>query len=194
MRATLLALAALLAACSGGGGASGGGSGGDGCTPVKTPPDLVQNGSFDCGASTPDNWGARDGTLAFTTDAHGGGKAALLTVPATGQGTLLYKPDVATSLGSQTFCGTIWVKGTAPDVKLILRKVFNGSVEDRTFSSPVTQTWTRVPPNLVLDAPGGNATKLLLLVQTVTAKSGDTLLVDDADVWASATGDCKDAR
>ena len=42
--------------------------------------------------------------------------------------------------------------------------------------------------------PSGNATKLLLLVQTVTAKGGDTLLVDDADVWASATGDCKDAR
>ena len=199
MRALPALLCALWACAGGGGSGAGGGSGTGGgaagdCTPVKTPRNLVQNAGFECGTGGPDAWAARDGTLAWSSDAHSGAKAALLTVPSAGQGTLLYRPDVAAALGTQTYCATVFVKGTAPDVKLILRKVFSGSVEDRTFSAPVTQAYARVPPNLVLDVPGSAAQKLLLLVQTITAKAGDTLLVDDLDVCVSTSGDCKEAR
>lgn len=202
--AAMVVAVVLMAACGGGGGSSGGGSGSSGggggasCTPAKTPPNLMANAGFECGADggtdRPDGWAARDGTMAWVGEGRSG-KALQLTVPASGQGTLLYRYDVASGLGTRTYCATLWAKGTAPDVKLIMRRVNQGgSVTDFTFSDTVGPAFARVPPNLVREVPGENADRLLMLVQTITAKAGDTVAIDDVDVWVSDDGLCKEAR
>lgn len=204
------AAAALLGACGspggpdgGGGGGAGGAGGAGGCTAAKSPPNLLRNASFECGATAPDDWFAREGELSLaTTGAKHGQRAAQLTVPATGPTdvTLAYSPDVATDLGTRTYCATAWMKGTVPDARLILRRVgAGGAIDDFTFSSPIAAnqppgSWVRLPPSLILEAPGNGAQRLLLLAQSRNAKAGDVLLVDDADVWVSSSGRCDEAR
>lgn len=201
MRALLLTAAALLAACSGGTGPDGGtgGSGGS-CTEQRSPPNLLQNASFECGSPEPDAWFARDGVLSFlSSGAKHGQRAVQLTVPATGATdvTLAYAPDVATSLGQATYCATAWMKGTVPDARLILRRVNGSAVDDFTFSSPIAangDVWVRLPPTLVLDVPGAGAQRLLLLAQSRGASAGQTLAVDAVDVWVSSSGRCDETR
>jgi hypothetical protein len=200
VRGLQMACALALAACGGGSGGGDGGTGGGGaggCVPAKTPPNLLANGSFECGAAGPEGFFAKDGELALATgDAHQGSRSVKLTVPATGATdvTLAASGNVATNLGNATYCGTAWVKGTVSDARLVLRRSTSGAVEDLTFTGPVTGTWARLPPNLVVKAPGANGNALLLLVQSKNGKPGDTLFVDDVDVWVSASGACDEVR
>ena len=205
----VLAVATALGACGspggndgGSGGSGGSGGGGGSCTAVKSPPNLLQNASFECGSPEPDAWFARDGALTFvTTGAKQGQRSVQLTVPPSGATdvTLAYSPDVATNLGQAKYCATAWMKGTVPDARLILRRVTAGAVDDFTFSSPIAanqppDNWVRLPPSLILDAPGNGADRLLLLAQSRNGQPGQTLLVDDADVWVSASGRCDEVR
>lgn len=165
--------------------------------PAKTPLNLLANGSFECGATSPDGFFAKDGELALAAgDAHQGSRSVKLTVPATGvtDVTLAANGNVATNLGNATYCGTAWVKGTVSDARLVLRRSISGAVEDFTFAGPVTGSWARLPPSIVVKAPGANASSLLLLVQSRNGKPGDTLFVDDVDVWVSASGACDEVR
>jgi hypothetical protein len=199
-----------LAACAppggddGGSGGGAGGSGGSGgtCSDAKSPPNLLNNASFECGAVEPGDWFARDGMFSLvSTGAKHGQRAAQLTVPATGSIdlTLAHSADVATDLGNRIYCATAWMKGTVPDAKLILRRVTGSAIEDFTFSSPIAAnqppgSWVRLPPTLILEAPGAGGDRLLLLAQSRNGSPGRTLLIDDADVWVSSTGRCDEAR
>jgi hypothetical protein len=214
MASTSRALAVFLLAsaagwgCSGtpGGddGGSGGGSGGSsgGCTEARTPPNLLRNASFECGAVEPNDWFARDGVFNLvSTGVKHGSRAVQLTVPPTGATdvTFTHSADVANNLGTNTYCATAWMKGTVPDARLILRRVAGSALTDFTFSSPIaanqpTGTWVRLPPSLILNAPGAGADRLLLLIQSRNARPGDALFIDDVDVWVSPSGRCDEAR
>jgi hypothetical protein len=203
VRLALFGIWVVLCSCGGPGGSDGGtgggGSGAAACTAVKSPPNLVANSSFECGSPEPDAWFARDGALALVSSgAKEGQRAVQLTVPASGATdvTLAYSPDVATGLGQSTYCATAWMKGTVPDARLILRRVKGSAIDDFTFSAPIATEpgWVRLPPSLRLEAPGNGADRLLLLAQSRNGQAGQTLLVDDVDVWISTSGRCDETR
>lgn len=192
-----LLLPALACGGAGGGGDAGAGGGGAGCAPAKTPPNLLANGSFECSATGPEGFFARDGELTLVAgEGRAGSRSARLTIPQAGPTdvTLAATGNVATNLGANTYCATAWVKGTVSDARLVLRRSSGGAVEDFTFSGPVTSTWQRLPPSLVVKASGANAPALLLLVQSRNGKPGEALFVDDVDVWVSGSGACDEVR
>ncbi len=188
-------LGALLAACPGPSSLDGGSrqdGGPEACRPVTSPPQLVSNPSFECGTDTgATSWFARSGELSIVSDAHTGARAVKMTVGSDGlQAVLAYELDVDTELGSKTYCATVWAKGMTKS-DLVLRR-FPGT--DARFVGVPSATWKRIPPNLVLDATGDGAQRLLLFVTTLDAKPGDSLLIDDVDVWVSSSGRCDENR
>lgn len=168
------------------GGGGGGGSGGQ-------TDNLISNAGFEAAAL--DNWFARDGSAELIADAHTGRQAVRLTAPNTSSAiaTLAYQKDVATDLGTNTYCGLVWVKGTC-DVLLYLSTVSAGFKKDYTQGAPVGSGWGRVPEARVLSVPGAQADRLVLMVQTKNAVPGDTLDIDDVDVWLSPDGSCGETR
>jgi hypothetical protein len=195
MRPLLLLFSMLLTAC-------GSTSGGDaGCVDTsKSPPDLISNYSFECGGSAPTEWTAVYGTLSFP--AGHTGRAAQLTVDSAG-GRLAYNPTLAAGGGSNTFCVTAWVSGTAPYMKLrVLKQSGPGNFTEYDFNAPSGGSiWSRIPPTTALAIPFDNAQGLQLLFEAqqgradgMNAKVGDTLLIDDVDLWQSTSGKCDEAR
>jgi hypothetical protein len=57
-----------------------------------------------------------------------------------------------------------------------------------------TTSWIRVPPSTVLSVPGASGSSLYVRFLLSQGQAGDTLLVDDVDVWESADGKCKETR
>jgi len=201
-RALLLtSLCALLLAC-GGGGTNGtdGGDTGNCLEPGKSPANIVQNYGFECGDGTGE-WVPVYGDLTFPTgDAHTGNRSARLTATSSGGVRFAYKPDLVTNGGAATYCATVWAKGTVPYMRMVVLQD-GGDMQRIEFNSPVTASWTRVPPSIALKAPNGNAQHLILTFEMQTnrgdgmnAKAGDTLDIDDVDVWQSADGRCQETR
>ncbi len=195
----ILLLCASLLACSGApGGADSGtppdGGGSDaGCRPSKTPAELVENPSFECGSATEaTHWFAKFGTAEVVSDAHTGSRAVKLTVPDGVEASLVYELDVAKNLGTGTYCSTVWVKGTTKAMELVLRKV--NPNEDTSFAGVPSDKWERVPPNIINSTEGKDAQRMLLLINTRYGKPGETLLIDDVDVWVSPSGKCDEPR
>ena len=88
-----------------------------------------------------------------------------------------------------------WVKGTVGNAKLSILTSSSVGGTDFNFSSPVaTNTWIRMPPFTVLAVPGAMGSKLYVRFLLSQGSAGDTLLVDDVDVWESADGKCKETR
>lgn len=159
---------------------------------VKTPPNLMRNGGFECGGEMPSEWLVVAGTLSFiTTGASEGQRAAQVVSDSSGVGGVgSTKPVVAASSG-KTYCITARLKGTASDARL---EVIGGSVS--SFAAPLNSpnAWVRFPPstNLAVHEPVDQA--LYVKVRANNAKAGDTVLVDDIDLWESADGKCKESR
>lgn len=195
MRASALLLLCLLLAC--GAPTPTPDAGGACLDTARTPPSLVENWNFECGA---ERWGAIFGTFDIAAgEGRGGGAAGRLTVGSAG-GRFAYAPPVATDVGSRTFCATAWVKGTVPFIRLRVLRDFGGSVQEVQFNEQLTADWKRTPPSNPLRVTGDNAPKLLLVFEAQTnrsdgqnAQAGQTLLVDDVDVWETS-GTCDEVR
>lgn len=156
-------------------------------------PNLLKNAGFECGATTPESWQGVYGTFATAVgEGRNGGNAAKGTFSGVGL-RFAYSGDVAANAGTKVFCATAWVKGTAPYMRMNL--VRDDLVE--SFAAPVSATWERVPPTIKLKIDNANSKRLQFFFEAQTgrtdgmnAKAGDTLLVDDAEVWESPSGLC----
>lgn len=196
----ILAIALLVAACgpsssstgTGGGGGSGGSGGGTAnCnSAAKTPANLVGNDGFECGDM---GWSAQTGDLAVVTDARTGTKALKLTATSAGGKFASTQPFVASTSG-KTYCAVAYLKGTVANAQLSVLESKSGAVVDHTFSTPVASTsWLRTPPSTNLEVRAAAGSKLYVrFVMHTPPAAGDTLLVDDVDVWESDDGKCKE--
>jgi hypothetical protein len=172
--------------------------GGGACVDTfRTPANLIENWSFECGA---EKWGAVFGSFDVAAgEGRNGSAAGRLTVGSAG-GRVAYVPPVATELGTRTFCATAWVKGTVPFIRVRLLRDFGGSVQEVQFNEQLSGEWKRTPPSNPLRLTGDNAPKLLLVFEAQTNRSdgqnaepGQTLLIDDVDVWETS-GTCAEVR
>ncbi len=193
-------LALPLAACGPSNGGNDGGSDGGCDGPAETPPNLIHNPGFECGGAAPAEWSAVYGTLDFPTgSAHSGQRHARITADSSGAARFSYSPNVVMGAGNATLCARAWVKGTPPYMRLRLMMVSAGGGINNDFSSPVTADWARVPPTINLNAPNMNADRVLLVFEAQTgradgmnSKPGDTLEVDDVDVWQTTGSACSE--
>jgi hypothetical protein len=169
---------------------------GDDCNgPTKTPPNLVKNPGFECGGDAPAEWSPFFGDLAFVADAHSGSRAAKVTATANGSGQFSYAPVVVTAAdGAKTYCAAAWMKGSTPNARLSLLVDVGGGGTEYTFTSPISGAWIRLPPTTNLQVPAPRDGKVYLRFQMKDATAGDTLLVDDLDVWESGDGRCQETR
>lgn len=192
MRGALIAFFFVLAGCGTTGGAD---AGQNAClgTP-KSPANVLSDPGFDCGTDT---WKAASSYGEFKI-VEGGitGKAGQIT----------FKGELGARFGAlgviadgqgKTWCAQAMVKGSAKVIDLLLVPSAGG--QGVSFSAPLTSSWSKVRPSGGLDlvVPAGASADLLFRVQTSgpnAAAVGDSVLVDDVDVWASATGRCDDAR
>lgn len=160
-------------------------SGMGGCGAAKSPPNLVGDGSFECGGA---EWSAQYGDFTVVSGGHGGAKAGQLMASATGLGQIgIGTPLVAMTSGN-AYCVNAWVKGTATDARLEVLPTKAGSAA--SFATFVQSDWLQAPPvtNLKVQVAAGDT--LYLRVRLVNGLAGQTLLIDDVDFWESASGRC----
>lgn len=164
----------------------------------KTPANLLENPGFECDGA---EWAAVPGYGSFDVTTGGrSGRAGRITVGGLGgraQYTKAFAPEPA---GQRTFCVNAWVSGTAPFMRLRVLRDFGGGVQEDSFAAPITSTFTRVPPVNPLKITADNAPKILLVFEVQTNRtdgqngmSGQTLLIDDVDVWET-TSNCSESR
>ena len=159
---------------------------------AKTPPNLLQNPGFECDSS-PAEWSAVFGTLELVPGGRSGRAARLTTAT---RGSFRYSQEFAVDAGTRTFCFSAWRQGTAPFMRM---KVFQGTgATGIEFAEQVFSDWRKIP---TLRVPNDNASKLQLVFEVQTnrtdgqsAMPGDTLLIDDVDVWESSSADCRENR
>lgn len=203
MRALSFAAALVLIAC---GSPSNGNDGGtDGGVDVTcdgmplTPPNLVHNNTFECGGANPTEWAAQFGTLDFPSgSAHLGMRNARLTAGNNGAGKFYYTPNVIVDAGTQTICAHAWVKGTTPYMKMrLLLTDATGNGVSSEYSAPGGTDWEREPPTINLNPSNNNAKTVQLVFEVqnnrptgMNAVMGDTLEIDDVDVWVSSDTNC----
>ena len=127
--------------------------------------------------------------------AHAGQRNGRSTAGANGLARFAYATDVVDDGGTNVYCAAAWAKGTAPYMRL---QLLTDSVVNQ-FSAPLTAQWQRVPPSINLDADNAGSKRLLLVFETQIGRSdgnnskpGDTLEIDDVDVWQSADGGCRE--
>ncbi|MBI3181473.1 MAG: hypothetical protein HYZ28_04965 [Myxococcales bacterium] len=166
--------------------------------PVQgAPPNLLDNPEFECG-SPPEGWDAKGGGQ-LDSDSFGrnGTRAARLSAPTGGAAASLWHTAPAvTAPGTRTFCARAWMRGTAANGRLTIRKVVKGSpvVNDETFSSPLGADWVLVPPAGYgpMKVTGAGEDYFLLRIWIPDAQPGNTLVADDAELWESADGGCRE--
>ncbi len=188
MRFALPALAlASLCACGPANGTPDAGSG-TACAPAKSPPNLLANPGFDCtGKDTV--WGGIYGDYALVPGGRGG-SAGQVTVTGSLQGRFGAADVVATASKPTTYCASAYMKGTTPFARLQL--LADGLAQN--FDSPIDGNWIRLPLSTNLSIAANTGAKLYLVFETSRATAGNTLMVDDVDVWESADGKCKESR
>ena len=173
-------------------------AGGGGCRDTsKTPANLLENPGFECD-STPSEWSAVYGTLELAAGGRSGRAAKVTTNQAGGR--MAYTKDFAVDAGSKTFCFSAYISGTAPFMRMRVLRVLNGSVQEVAQSDQVFGDFRRTPLGQPLKVTNDNAPKLQLVFEVQTNRSdgmnampGDTLLIDDVDVWESSAN-CTETR
>ncbi len=175
-----------------GGGAGGAGGSGNCNGAAKTPPNLVGNNGFECGDT---GWSPQSGDVVADADAHSGTKSLKLTATAAGGKFASTAPIVASTTGS-VYCAVAYLRGTVADAQLSVLEDKGGTVVDHTFSTPVKSEngWLRAPPSTNLEVRAAAGSKLYVRFLMRTPAAGETLLVDDVDVWESTDGKCKETR
>ena len=173
-------------------------AGGGGChDTARTPANLLENPGFECD-STPAEWSGIYGTLELAAGGRSG-RAAKVTVNQAG-GRMAYAREFAVDAGTKTFCFSAFISGTAPFMRMRVLRVFNGSVQEVAQSDQLFGDFRRTPLGSPLKVANENAPKLQLVFEVQTnradgmnAKPGDVMLIDDVDVWESATN-CTETR
>lgn len=158
----------------------------------------MANGSFECGGAAPAEWMSVNGTLSFVTaGASEGSRAAKVVSDASGTGGIGSTSPVVAKTSGKTYCISARAKGTAADVRL---EVFGSLLT--SFASPLSSpdTWARLPPLPNVGPPSALEIRepadqsLYVKVHAQGAASGDTVFVDDIDLWESPTGKCDQVR
>lgn len=162
---------------------------GDCPEPSLTPPNLVKNAGFECGGAAPAEWQAQYGALDFVADAHGGARAAGVTATGT-LGQFAYATPVFTAPKGGTWCARAWMKGTVASAQVSVMVDTGGGGTDWTQNAPITASWLRLPTGTNLQVPASLNAKVYLRFVMNNPKAGDTLLVDDVDLWESSDGLC----
>jgi len=183
---TLLPLAALLTACPGPATSVDGGTCEDATNP--SAPNVAPNPGFECG-TPPEGWNA---PLLGTLEVSAGrsGNAAKVTAKTTTQGvvSLTSTDPVATQPLNGTWCISAWLKGTAENAVIILRRDQGGGrLLDASFFQPLTGTWTKISNAAQLD---GTDVNLYVAAGMRAAQKGQVVEVDDVQVWKSPSGRC----
>ena len=164
--------------------------------PAKTPANLIENGGFECDLS-PAAWAGSSiyGTFEIVDGGHSG-RAGKVTVNA-GGGRMSYAKDFAVDAGMKSFCFSAFLSGTAPFMRM--RVLAGGTNQEVDQSDQIFSDWRRLPLGTALEVPNNNATKLQLVFEVQTNRAtqnalpGDTMLIDDVDVWESSTH-CMETR
>ncbi|MDP1824152.1 MAG: hypothetical protein Q8L48_12945 [Archangium sp.] len=163
----------------------------------KTPANLLENPGFECD-TMPSEWSAIYGTLELVAGGRSG-RAAKLTASAAG-GRMAYAKEFAVDSGMKTFCFSAYISGTAPFMRMRVLRVLNGGVQEVAQSDQLFGDFRRTPLGTPLKVGNENAPKLQLVFEVQTNRSdgmnavpGDTMLVDDVDVWESNTS-CAETR
>lgn len=180
------------ARCVAGTATDGGPTQSDGCSDNSNPqfPNVLENPGAESGT---EGWyktlsNVSIGTV--TDGAHCGSNALQITAHASGEQHVWNAASVEAGPG-ETWCAQAFMRGgTATDGRLTVRRM--PARIDENYSSPVTTTqWAMVPPTkgLLKFTTAGPET-LNLRVTMQFAQAGQTLLVDDVQLWRSPTGSC----
>lgn len=175
-----------LAACAGAEGVADAGCSGA----PRSPANLMVNGGFECGGDSPTEWMAVNGVMTFiTSGASEGTRAAKIVSDATGTGGVGSSAPVVKATSGKNYCINARVKGTASDVRL---EVFGMSLTSAASPLASPDKWVRVPPttNLLIREPIDQ--QLYVKVRANASQAGDTLIVDDIDLWESTDGKCNE--
>jgi hypothetical protein len=157
-----------------------------GLTHCSAAYNAVENSGFECPDLT--RWSVSDGFGTVIDGGHGGSKSMQLVANARGAVGVGQNNAVADT-GGQTHCARLWVRGTAPQMRLEVRASPSGT--GTAFSSPVgSADWVKVPPGGALVVTTMRGESLSILAKTQNADAGETLVVDDVELWGSPTGLC----
>ena len=159
---------------------------------MASPPNLLVNPGFECGDSVV-GWYAQFGEVSVDSGFRTGARAARLTATnATAFVNLWHESDAVTApVPGKTYCAYAWVRGSAQNAHITLRRV--GSNVDENFSAPLsTSEWTRLPSETFggLRVVSQDDTAIVFRVFMRNAKKDDFILVDDVAVWESTDGKC----
>ncbi len=160
------------------------GTPGCGATSTLTPPNLMADPSFECDGGAA--WSAQQGTFELAAAGHTGMYSGKGTASATGALQFGLGPVVASTSG-KAYCIHLWVKGSATDMRYEVLPGAGGMAY--SFPPPVTADWARAPmvTNLKVPAPAG--TTLHLRFRILNGQPGQTIFVDDVDLWET-DGEC----
>ncbi len=147
---------------------------------------LAVNGGFECAPLSP--WAVSSGTFVPTDAGHSGRLALAMTADSLGEA-LVGQNNVLETAAGVTYCAQVWVKGSSAEMRLEVRASPSG--QGTAFSSPVASPeWVKVPPGGYLKVTAPRGELLSVLARTQNADAGDTLVVDDFELWPSASGFC----
>lgn len=153
---------------------------------VKNPANLMRNGGFECDLTQ--EWMGVNGTLTQVSEGVSeGGYAAKVVSDASGTGGVGSTRAVVAATSGKVYCASAKVRGTVADVRL---EVFGSKLT--SFASPLRSeaSWVRLPPSTNLEIREPADQTLYVKVRAQGASAGQTLFVDDIDLWESTAGAC----
>ncbi len=158
-----------------------------GTCPFTPQWNFVVNAGFECAPSTP--WSVSSGVGTVIDAGHSGSNALKVVADSLGQA-LVGQDNVVNDTGGQVFCAQLWVRGTSPEMRLEVRVSPSG--KGSAFSSPLGSDggWVKVPPGAPMAVSSERGESLSVLAKTQAAAVGQTLIIDDVELWPSASGRC----
>lgn len=148
------------------------------------------NGGFECGGDAPTEWMAVNGVMSFVTSGSSeGARAVQIVSDSTGTGGVGSTKAVVKPTSGKTYCINARVKGTASDVRL---EVFGSQLTSAASPLNSPNTWVRVPPTTNLRVIEPIDQELFVKVRANAGTGGETLFVDDIDLWESSNGRCEE--
>ena len=163
-------------------------------TLTKSPPNLARNAEFECGDPTLEFQGVGTAATVVATTGRSGKGLKLTTAPGlyNDRFSSMWKV-IAPAAGK--YCLKAWVKGTAPTISARLSAAGNGFVGGNDFNLPgPVAAWTKLPPNVKLDADAKAGDEVTVVFFDKTATAGSVIEIDDLDLWVTTEGQCNDAR